>query len=1434
MAHPYSSTSLYAGTPSYAPQQPYYPSFPSNGLQQPINTPPGIPQQLPQPQGQMQTLPSYPPQPSPATNGPRFDANSQIRPPAPPFHPFPPPTTTFNSDFFKQFASAGFPPPPPPNFPPVPIPGAAYPQLPGPVNTSLSSPYPQHVAAGAPVFGAGFNSSEQPRQHAGDQFIGSRTGSRGGMDVYTDTQAYGTAMTVQSGISHPAHPLPKGTDSDKDQTLPSFGSRSDLDMLFASAQKQSMLGSVEPAMIASQPKDTNSAPEPDLAADGNVSPYDPTRPAAINDRASGGFASSSRALRSANLRPVERTYDNKSLIELRQLAKGAVLSLVPHKILYPDLVKEGVNPQILNELYEELGLRIEAGQSQARDELQGEQHPLVDGKELSAASQQPATQQPKVGFQKATPRMSTAQPTSQPSTIPSPSTTFGPSGVSEATAPSAGLDLKNLQPAQILGLERKDRIAQLLAAKTGRPTPTPTLATLAQSDGPKTTPPTTVSAETTSVGISWSSPQTRPAQLPEPVAATTGASGTKPKAQTELVKQKMEQLRREAQARTGGTASEIPADTTALGRDISIDASRILPEAESIIPSSANKISSIEKQLPMPSLIPGLFMTSTESSGFDEAARSVVGIPMSSAGGDGQENATAESESSVGQSDHQLLSSSTVPAKRPSDSDTAIMDIPLPKKPNTQQNLQYAPSLPLPDSEADYQSEGEIVEEPGSDAMAMGSDSDQDMQEDYTPPVLIPTTSTSFFNKPTSVNQTSTTALRTTSTSESGKDELYRAKQSEIEAMRRKIAELEQRNKLKRTRSQVESPSSSNPPTPAVTREDQQLASSPIPQTADLPGVSRPSTQRLPAGPSVPPVISKLTPAQLQEREAVLKQALLRQRAQRQQVLQEGLPDLNAKVKKTETRLEDSRTELAQVRAQLQNARMALDRLEAQEKRLVKEVSQFEEQLQEGRSGQKRYSDELQQIKLEKLAEAQAVPTKEGLIGSPDQLHPATSTISEPQSDLSNGHLDNQDENLQRQQSSLSVPAESVAARETFDAEVDANMNGENTHESPGSYNAQGTLEGGIQPAQSLGVVNHAQHLQADEMEISPEPEDYVETHEHLPENVEVMQTSDEAMDVDNDSNGSASMSGSDDEEEYEPADVDTSEPVQQSADESDEYDPETAPVDSATPTTVPEDGLQDFHETSEIAHASGPSTETGNPFDGGRDVSGATESDASNIEADDGVNRVGAVSEVPANTKDDLESGDQLTDADTLVRPPPGLSRETDGTPFLDGTCPAPTHYVPYKTPLSAFKTYRFHSDYPDAVKSGYRSLTYSNNIDPTRPLCPAELSGEACKDPACEEQHFAQLELPDEKILVQLSSASDIKDKSTRDEFHAGLKQVIAELRAKEVKDFEKVAAALSLYRRKFFTEKKEKERQEDDDSPQQGDQEHHEHQEQEVLDS
>jgi len=59
----------------------------------------------------------------------------------------------------------------------------------------------------------------------------------------------------------------------------------------------------------------------------------------------------------------------------------------------------------------------------------------------------------------------------------------------------------------------------------------------------------------------------------------------------------------------------------------------------------------------------------------------------------------------------------------------------------------------------------------------------------------------------------------------------------------------------------------------------------------------------------------------------------------------------------------------------------------------------------------------------------------------------------------------------------------------------------------------------------------------------------------------------------------------------------------------------------------------------------------------------------------------------------------------------------------------------------------------------------------------------------------------MTDDKILVQMSSANDIKEKDARDAYLLGLKKVIAGLRAQGVKEFSEVATALSKYRRDWM---------------------------------
>lgn len=94
------------------------------------------------------------------------------------------------------------------------------------------------------------------------------------------------------------------------------------------------------------------------------------------------------------------------------------------------------------------------------------------------------------------------------------------------------------------------------------------------------------------------------------------------------------------------------------------------------------------------------------------------------------------------------------------------------------------------------------------------------------------------------------------------------------------------------------------------------------------------------------------------------------------------------------------------------------------------------------------------------------------------------------------------------------------------------------------------------------------------------------------------------------------------------------------------------------------------------------------------------------------------------------------------LTRP----SAQTEGEAVSDTALHAPAHhpqarsyYRPYISPLAHFKDFRFHPSYADTVPGGYRSLTYSHQIDPQGLLCPNEAQGNKCKDSRCEGMHWA-----------------------------------------------------------------------------------------------
>ncbi|KAA8907459.1 hypothetical protein FN846DRAFT_759061, partial [Sphaerosporella brunnea] len=100
----------------------------------------------------------------------------------------------------------------------------------------------------------------------------------------------------------------------------------------------------------------------------------------------------------------------------------------------------------------------------------------------------------------------------------------------------------------------------------------------------------------------------------------------------------------------------------------------------------------------------------------------------------------------------------------------------------------------------------------------------------------------------------------------------------------------------------------------------------------------------------------------------------------------------------------------------------------------------------------------------------------------------------------------------------------------------------------------------------------------------------------------------------------------------------------------------------------------------------------------------------------------------------------------------------------------------------------------------NGLRSLQFSNKIDPFKELCKYEASGGVCNDPCCRWQHFRQMTMEDEEILVELAENEGVTEEE-KAQYTDGLRDTILGLKQRGEKDFLKVAKGIAAYRRRFF---------------------------------
>ncbi|QSZ35032.1 hypothetical protein DSL72_007895 [Monilinia vaccinii-corymbosi] len=139
---------------------------------------------------------------------------------------------------------------------------------------------------------------------------------------------------------------------------------------------------------------------------------------------------------------------------------------------------------------------------------------------------------------------------------------------------------------------------------------------------------------------------------------------------------------------------------------------------------------------------------------------------------------------------------------------------------------------------------------------------------------------------------------------------------------------------------------------------------------------------------------------------------------------------------------------------------------------------------------------------------------------------------------------------------------------------------------------------------------------------------------------------------------------------------------------------------------------------------------------------------------------------------------------------------KEESGSSDLDNS----NFFSPYESPLKFFHAFRFHPQYKQQVPGGLKSITYTNKIDATKELCRYELMGGICNDNTCEFQHFREMGLPDDAILTVLGSPDEFAGEQ-RERFVEGLKSLLAHLRARKIKDFDEIASKIVAHRAEFL---------------------------------
>ncbi|OJD27299.1 hypothetical protein ACJ73_01309 [Blastomyces percursus] len=1061
----------------------------------------------------------------------------------------------------------------------------------------------------------------------------------------------------------------------------------------------------------------------------------------------------------------------KSPAQLRVQAQGALLGLAPHNIKFDELVNEGIDPVILKRLYDEIGLKITSTRSEqhATTNQSKEEKPMLVAKPLvvpdsdaeaamisvSRSASDELVKGPINEVVPEAPRIPSHQPTQ---------------GISNT------LPTDSSKP-----MERKDIIARMLANKAAK---APSTIEPAKSENSKKSIPLQKSL-LIPANDTASTARMPTSQSPPQCTSETRAK-EKNKAQTELARQRMEQLKKQGIGRSQNRSAVEPP----------IVAQR-LPASNSLTRSSQNSNSPSQSSQPLPSLshplpsrppapelsstarIPGLFMTSSEPTKTQEVSiNSNNTIPS-----------TEPSSTKI-----------RAPRKRPRASD--FTDEPSPALHKTQftqeksvASTQHKVIIDISEDEFMYGSDNDTAEPngPGAESPFVGSGrtstSNQLLTRDLPPLSDFPSRNYSHRSTP----GVSTPQPRNRG---KGPDDLN----AELQAMRQRIAEYEQRKKAKQSASRVESlgalaahsaitsadesssvaPEAQCKPTietklvvPPSSQPENSLAHSTSPQKIVNSGIqANPNSDGAPRSQSVL-TQGSLKPTHIES---------IRKKFMRKREIESGLPILEAELQKSEARLRQFREE---------------------EQSLLAEI-------EKGKAGKRLLIEELEALGIET-----AGLSMEELQATKDRLEEVDENedMRDDQGELyfQNGHYCF----ALPHGVSRSAPGIGLVVRETHASVYNFLVQQPPSKEATADIALnlrESALSGVVQDRGSASSTQPSAREQMAALRLETVPktsQEAIDMRIPPPKETSVLSQADIADD------GTTCSSSAMDESMGSTQDMLDLEEAQ-----GPEAQEEPAPSLSES---IAKSKITDMGERSSHASVSPGPVPTGLENKPARPVvkpdnSGDSLSDQGSLSGSDGYEppEPNPAPEQPdlVQTSPLLVSPDEAEhvaagsysisqDENTLTVDTQGAVTDlsADSPKAKEDTERAHRYFTPYRSPLKLFKAYRYHPRFTEDVSGGYRSLTYSHNIDPYNYICPYEAAGGFCNDHSCEYQHFRDMTLSDDRILVEMSSLREGKTPEERDEYVAGLKQTISDMRRDKVKDLNTIATEVTGYRRRFL---------------------------------